>query len=208
MSGLSSIRASLGTALVFAAGLAGCAGGSGGAPASSSEGVGRAMTRTSEGLGDAALAPLTDLNLRRAPIPGRLEAIVSPYEPVAADCLAIAAEVGELTAILGPDIDVPDEDDDTLGERAGDTAADAALGSVESAVTGFIPYRSLLRQATGASAHERRLRAAYERGQQRRIFLKGVGQTLGCAPPAAPLPLPAQETGPPIEFREAAPSGG
>ncbi len=170
--------------------------------------VNRAVTRTQSGVGDAALTPLNDLNLRRVPIPPRLEAIRSPYEPIRKrDCVGIGAEVAELTAILGADVDAPETPDDTLGEKTGDEAAHLALNEVKDAVTGFIPYRSLVRMASGASEHERRLRAAYDRGVQRRAYLKGVGLAMGCAPPAAPDPKGvAAPEGPPIVYRGADPS--
>ncbi len=153
-------------------------------------GVDRAVVDTREGFGDAVMTPLSDLNLRRAPIPPKLEAIISPYEPIQVNtCAGIADEVRQLTEILGPDIDAPASDDDpTLSDRAGEGAADLALNQVTSAVTGFIPYRSVLRQASGASAHERKLREVYDRGAQKRAYLKGIGASKGCAPPAAPDP--------------------
>ncbi len=153
-------------------------------------GVDRAVVDTREGFGDAVMTPLSDLNLRRAPIPPKLEAIISPYEPIQVNtCAGIADEVRQLTEILGPDIDAPASGDDpTLSDRAGEGAADLALNQVTSAVTGFIPYRSVLRQASGASAHERKLREVYDRGAQKRAYLKGIGASKGCAPPAAPDP--------------------
>ena len=172
--------------------------------AKSGGGVDRAVSKTQAGVGDAALPPLNDLNLRRTPIPPRLEAIRSPYEPIKRrDCVGIGAEVGELTAILGADVDIASGPDETLEQKTGDSAAPLALNGVKDAVTGFIPYRSLVRMASGASEHERQLRAAYERGVQRRAYLKGVGLALGCAPPAAPDPK--HISGPPkpnIEFRD------
>jgi hypothetical protein len=65
----------------------------------------------------------------------------------------------------------------------------------------FIPFRSLVREATGASAHERRLRAAFQAGVARRSYLKGVGAQLGCAPPAAPEPNAGFVTKTSIEYR-------
>ena len=65
----------------------------------------------------------------------------------------------------------------------------------------FIPFRSIVREATGASAHERKLRAAFERGVARRAYLKGVGAQLGCAPPAAPEPNAGVPPPPRIEYR-------
>lgn len=164
---------------------AGCASGG----SRSDSGVSRAVNQTQAGFSDAAMAPLTDLNLRREEIPPRLAAIVSPYEPLSAQtCVTIGVEVLELTNILGPDSDAPPGNDPSLGQQAGDGAARLALSQVSSTMSDFIPFRSLVRQATGASAHDRRLRLAYERGVQRRAYLKGVGAALGCAPPAAPDP--------------------
>ena len=172
--------------------------------AKSDGGVDRAVSKTQAGVGEAALTPLNDLNLRREPIPPRLEAIISPYEPIKRrDCVGIGAEVGELTAILGADVDVASGPGETFEQKTGEGAATLALNGVKDAVTGFIPYRSLVRMASGASEHERLLRAAYERGVQRRSYLKGVGLALGCAPPAAPDPK--HISGPPkpnIEYRD------
>lgn len=168
--------------------------------------VSRSVGRTSEGFEDAALAPLSDVNLRRTPIPGKLAAITSPYDPLPeAGCETIAAEVSALTEILGPDADAPKEEEESLRARAGEEAADATLGQITGVVTGFIPYRSIVRYASGATAHERRLRAAYDRGAQRRAYLKGIGASLGCAPPAAPIP-PPPEGAPEVEFRGSRPA--
>lgn len=188
----------IGLALLAAATLAGCA-----SRSKEEGGISRAVHKTSQGIDDAALTPLNDFNLRRVEIPARLAALASPYEPLAAKtCAAVAAEVIELTKILGADSDASPPPVATLAQRAGDGAADIALGGVASAATDFIPFRSVVREATGASAHERRLRAAYERGVARRAYLKGVGASIGCAPPAAPEPgagvLPSP---PPIEYR-------
>jgi hypothetical protein len=170
----------------------------------SDSGVDRAISRTRAGVGDAALTPLSDLNLRQEPIPALLEAIQSPYEPIKRrDCAGIGAEVSALTAVLGADVDVPSGPSDTLGQKTGEGAAKLALNGVKDAVTGFIPYRSLVRIASGASEHERELRAAYERGVQRRAYLKGVGLALGCAPPAAPdMKQVGDSAKPTIEFRD------
>src|SRR5262245_17343483 len=119
-------------------------------------GVDRAVAKTRAGVGNAALTPLSDLNLRQEPIPDRLQAIRSPYEPIKKrDCNGIGAEVGELTVILGADVDVAQGPGDTLEQKTGEGAATLALNGVKDAVTGFIPYRSLVRIASGASEHER-----------------------------------------------------
>ena len=148
------------------------------------------------------MAPLNDLNLRRVEVPALLEAIKSPYEPIPeVSCPAIGKMVTDLTAILGRDADAAPLPEQSVGEKAGEGAADMTLGAVSSTMTDFIPFRSLVREATGASAHERRLRAAYERGVTRRAYLKGVGAQLGCAPPAGPEPTAGIPKAPQIEYR-------
>jgi hypothetical protein len=161
-----------------------------------------ASDRTSAGFSDAALAPLNDLNLRRVEIPKLLADIRSPYEPIPnVSCKAIGDMVVELTKILGRDSDAEALPDKSLGDKAGEGAADMTLDAVSSTMTDFIPFRSLVRDATGASRHERRLRAAFERGVARRAYLKGVGAHLGCAPPAAPDPSAGIPKGPDGEFQ-------
>ncbi len=166
------------------------------------------VDKTQAGLGDAAMAPLTDLNLRRTEVPALLEAIKSPYEPISVvSCQTIGAAVAKLTEILGPDADAPAGPDASLADQAGSGAADLTLNTVSSTMTDFIPFRSVVREATGASAHARRLRVAYERGVARRAYLKGVGAQLGCAPPAAPEPNAGITPPPNIEYRGKAQPG-
>jgi len=167
--------------LVLALGMAGLA-------AAACTTGGRAMNRTAAGLPGAVGTPLNDLNITRTEVPQRLALIVSSYETLPkADCRSIAVEVVELTNILGPDTDAPPNAVDA-GLKMGDDAATLILRQVTTTMADFIPFRSAVREATGASAHERRLRAAYERGVARRAYLKGVGAAKGCAPPAAPQP--------------------
>jgi hypothetical protein len=163
---------------------------------------GRAASKTAEGLPGAMSTPLNDLNITRTEIPQRLALIRSSYETLPkADCRSIAVEVVELTNILGPDTDAPPNAQDA-GLKMGDDTAALILQQVTSTMADFIPFRSAVREATGASAHERRLRAAYERGVARRAYLKGVGAAKGCAPPAAPQPGAGFEVqGPAIEYR-------
>ena len=167
---------------------------------------GRAASKTAAGLPGAVSTPLNDLNITRTEIPQRLALIVSSYETLPkADCRSIAVEVVELTNILGPDTDAPPNSQDA-GLKMGDDAAALILKQVTSTMADFIPFRSAVREATGASAHERRLRAAYERGVARRAYLKGVGAAKGCAPPAAPQPGAGfAPSGPPIDYRDASP---
>ena len=62
------------------------------------------------------------------------------------------------------------------------------MAAGQSAVSMFIPGTGLIRQISGAAAAEKHARTAVYAGSIRRGFLKGLGQTKRCAPPAAPLP--------------------
>jgi hypothetical protein len=180
-------------------------------PDAETTGVGEAadsaVRQTGDGLTDAALSPLEDFNLRRENIPERLAGLDTPYglpDDRPPDCALIAEAVAHLTSVLGEDDDLPapdddDEDEDTA-QWAADKSSDSALNAVASEARGFIPFRGLVRDATGASAHARRVVRAYRLGGERRAYLKGYGQALGCNWPAAPL---RQINGPDqrIEFR-------
>lgn len=161
-----------------------------------------ASNRASAGFSDAAMSPLNDLNLRRDEIPQLLVDLRSPYDPIPdVNCKAIGDAVTALTALLGRDSDAQPLPEKSFSDKTGEGAADLTLDGISSTMTGFIPFRSLVRDATGASEHDRRLRAAYERGAARRAYLKGVGAQLGCAPPAAPDPSAGIPKGPDAEFQ-------
>lgn len=150
-----------------------------------------AIEQTGDGMTDAALSPLEDLNLKREPIPPVLADLTTTYGlPDPLTCSAIADEVTRLTAVLGQDSDVPPpgEEDEDYGQWAADESADAALGAVESSARGLIPFRGLVREATGANRYADKVARAYQFGLTRRAYLKGYGHAMGCSWPAAPLP--------------------
>lgn len=157
-----------------ATGLAGCGNGAAG--------------RFGRGLGDAALQPLEDLNLRRDVIPPVLiEALANPYSQQGLDsCMRIALQVRHLNEALGPDQDEPPPPREGLSQQAVEALADAAVEAVRGETTDFIPLRGWVRQLSGAERHSRRVQAAIQAGRARRAFLKGVGMRQNCAPPAAP----------------------
>ena len=175
--------------------LAGCA--SNGSKPSATE---QAVEQTEAGFGDAATAPLEDLNLKRKQIPELLKSIDNPYR-VDPDmtCADIGDQVAALNDVLGRDWDVPPPDKKSLDERAAEGASTAFLDTLASGASGLIPYRSVVRTVTGANSHQRKVLKAYDRGAHRRTFLKAIGEMKGCPPPAAPLPLP--EDDPKIVFK-------
>lgn len=142
-----------------------------------------------DGFSDAVTAPLVDLNVRRDHIPTvLLQAQANPYDRRnLGQCTTIGAEVTRLDEALGPDRDEPPAPDSpTLNERAQDALAEAALDAIRDAVTDFIPYRSWVRQLTGAQARSKTVQDAVEAGRLRRAFLKGLGMRANCSPPASP----------------------
>lgn len=76
------------------------------APAPSS--TQRAIKQAQSGVGEAAMSPLEDVNLKRDKIPERLAAIKNPYEVDAKiSCETIAVEVIALDALAWPGLGCP-----------------------------------------------------------------------------------------------------
>jgi hypothetical protein len=88
-------------------------------------------------------------------------------------CASFRSAISELDTVLGPDVDAPRED----GERKVGPTAMRVTGSV---INGFIPFRGVIREVTGASAADRRYAAALYTGVARRSYLKGVAAQRGC----------------------------
>jgi hypothetical protein len=137
----------------------------------------------------ATTTPLSDLNLVHAEIPPALvEARKGPYLPLAnASCDSLAVEVSKLDAVLGMDLDAPPGDSSpSLIERGGEAVGDAPVGAIRGATEGVVPFRRWVRKITGAERYSKEVAAAIAAGTVRRAYLKGIGQNLGCQPPAAP----------------------
>lgn len=163
-----------------------------------------AATETPKNLGDAdpapppaagtpvtqaAVTPLSDLNIVRAEIPPVLAAALKgPYTAAAdASCSGLRAEIEALDGALGADLDMPATAADAgLVERGAGAVGHAATGAIRSAAEGVIPFRGWVRKLSGAERYERKVAAAIAAGSVRRAYLKGLGQAAGCAAPAAP----------------------
>lgn len=141
----------------------------------------RPITDDTVTAGDVALTPLSDLNLTRDEIDALLvQARANPYDMTGLHrCSDIVAAVTQLDALLGEDLDSADAKE--RGVSPGRIA--------QWAVGRFIPFRGLIREVSGARAHERKVRDAVVGGMMRRSFLKGMGQQKGCRYPARPARL-------------------
>ena len=142
-------------ALLLSAGLGACAG-----------------TTGSATLDEAARRPLRDLNMVHDPIPDILShAASAPYAaPTEIGCPGIDVELTALEAVLGVDVDA---------QLASETLLlDMIRGTLQGAMD--LPYRSVLRQISGASRRERTHERAILAGMVRRGFLKGLARGLEC----------------------------
>jgi hypothetical protein len=141
------------------------------------------------GVVGAVSAPARDLNLLRAKIPPvLLEALDDPYKrPTPATCPELIRLVLPLNEALGDDIDDPPTDaGGSLIDKGRDAAEDTAYGMMAGAAQDLIPMRGWVRRLSGAERHDRLVRAAVVAGGIRRGYLKGLGESRGCDPPATP----------------------
>lgn len=127
--------------------------------------------------------PFADFNVNQTEIPDSLrKAVNDPYEAQAADsCAAMAGEIADLDAALGPDLDV-----DAVKTTKRKMASRAAAGAIRRLSVSWIPMRGIVRAVTGAEAHARKTQDAALAGAVRRAYLKGLGERDGCGPEAAP----------------------
>jgi hypothetical protein len=149
-----------------------------------------------QSLKGAAQAPLRDLNVVRTQVPQVLvEALADPYaRPKTKKCPELVASILALNDALGPDIDAPAETEQSLAAKGRPMALGAAAGFASD----LIPFRGVVRQATGAAKHDEYVQQSILAGSTRRAYLKGLGEARGCKPPATPShvlagsPLPAE----------------
>jgi hypothetical protein len=133
---------------------------------------------------DAATTPLRDLNLIHADIPTVLsDAQKRPYVvPDDQSCAALADDVRALDDVLGPDFDAPaTASGATLFERGATMVEDAAVGVLRNTAESTVPFRSWVRELTGAERHSKDVAAAIAAGTVRRAFLKGLRAAHGCS---------------------------
>lgn len=137
-----------------------------------------------ESVGGAATTPLRDLGVKKIEIPEvLLTAMADPYArpPRGYSCAYLIALVRPLDDALGPDIDQTPPGDEDLVSRG------KALGvAADVASSALIPFRGVVRKVSGAEAHDRLVQSAYVAGSVRRAYLKGLGESKGCNPPATP----------------------
>lgn len=122
-----------------------------------------------------ASQPLKDLGaIRQNPPPVLIEAAKAPYSLAGLrGCRDYLAEIDRLSAVLGPDLDKVDEEGNLQAGQVAQAGASAVVNSL-------IPFRGIVREATGAAAAERRLQRILAAGFARRGFLHGTAKARGC----------------------------
>jgi hypothetical protein len=162
-----------------------------------------------ESLKGAAESPLRDVNVLRTKIPDvLLFSMADPYSrpPRNWKCQDLIALVQPLDDALGDDLDAPSQ----VQEGLKDKGKGSALGFAAGAASDAIPFRSWVRKLSGAERHDQFVQRAITAGAVRRGYLKGLGESKGCNPPATPShilagsEIPSQELKPryPIHLPE------
>jgi len=144
-----------------------------------------------ERVGQAAITPLSDLNVVQEEIPAALQsAALGPYAaPKAAGCAVVLGEIQSLDEALGADLDDPKASEKpSLLTRGTDLAENAGVSAVRRTVEGFVPFRSWLRKLSGAEKHSKQVGAAITAGGIRRAYLKGRSDAMGCVRPMVTMP--------------------
>jgi hypothetical protein len=121
------------------------------------------------------MQPARDIGLAKRRIPPVLEdALANPYSLRGLNtCSQLAAAMRRLNEALGPDYQAG-------GEYRENRAGKFAAAGAKSVINSIIPYRSLVREITGAAPADRHMSAAVDAGLARRGFLRGVQHKQHC----------------------------
>jgi hypothetical protein len=149
------------------------------------------MGEARRGMADAAISPFKDVGLVRPAVPLMLQDLKYPYDvsTLAGSCVNVSYELGRLDATLGPETYQPGAKA-SMSERGLDQAQTEAANALRGAATDFIPFRSVVRRASGAEKAAREADRARQIGELRRSFLRGYGASLGCTNLTLPAPPP------------------
>ncbi|GHA90631.1 hypothetical protein GCM10009069_12020 [Algimonas arctica] len=142
---------------------------------STSSGKGTFRGTDTRNVESAVMSPANDIGLDDIEIPGYLTSMTNPYYNAPESCDSISTELAKLDAILGDDVDVPEE----IARRREQNALNATSSTIGSVL---IPFRGVVRVISGAASNERDARQAYERGLVRRAYLKGMSKQMACRP--------------------------
>ena len=134
----------------------------------------------------AVESPLRDVNVMKTEIPAVLQdARAAPYAPiVSANCEILAAQIGLLDDALGKDLDAASPEAKPWSKEK---VIDKAIDAGGDAASSVIPYRGVVRLVSGAEKHDKLVADSILAGSIRRGYLKGIGESMGCTYPGAPM---------------------
>ncbi|PHY17381.1 hypothetical protein [Caulobacter sp. BP25] len=124
---------------------------------------------------DIGSQPVRDVGISKREIPPILQkAYDDPYSLAGLKaCKALSAEVTALNGVLGPDYVVGNAYKENRAGKLAEAGGKTIINSI-------IPFRSLVREMTGAAPADRQMNAAIDAGLARRGFLRGVHLKQGC----------------------------
>ena len=124
---------------------------------------------------EIAAQPVHDVGLFNPDVPDVLaRATRSPYDLTnLSTCEQIYDEIDHLSAFLGPDLDKAERQKDNR-------LSNLAVAGGKSITSSIIPFRTLVREVSGAAPAARRYEEALDSGFARRGFLKGISLKQGC----------------------------
>ncbi|RVT94683.1 hypothetical protein [Sphingomonas crocodyli] len=124
--------------------------------------------------GRIASQPGRDVGAVKTKVPPVLQAARdNPYAISGMNCTTIAKAITDLNGALGPDfVKGPAKKENRAGK--------VAEAGGQTVINSLIPFRGLVREATGAAPAQRRLNAAIDAGYARRGFLRGVHLARKC----------------------------
>lgn len=124
---------------------------------------------------DIGTQPVRDVGIMKRQVPPILgKAQNDPYSLKGLKtCKQLATELADLNAVLGDDFVVGNEVKENRAGKLAEAGGKTVINSI-------IPFRSLVREVTGAAPADRRLNAALDAGYARRGFLRGVQANRGC----------------------------
>ncbi|WP_371397149.1 hypothetical protein [Fretibacter rubidus] len=128
----------------------------------------------------AAATPMRDLNIGTKRIPDQLATLQNPYgTDTHRSCAAILAEVRALDEALQRNQRSNPGTIHRRDTRAGNVGNALDVGT-KAVATSLIPFRGVVRFASGATYRDKKALEADKRGRERMGFLIGVGSANGC----------------------------
>jgi hypothetical protein len=124
---------------------------------------------------DIGSQPARDVGASKREIPPILEkALGDPYSLKGLKtCAQLSTEVRNLNEVLGADYGIG-------GTYTENRAGKLAEAGGKTIINSIIPFRSLVREVTGAAPADRHMNAVVDAGLARRGFLRGVHYKQGC----------------------------